>query len=40
MLVPSTARSARAATPVAGKVDRDWKNREEYDKDDGSVVDG
>jgi galactonate dehydratase len=24
---------------LAGKIDHDWKNREEYDKDDGSVVD-
>jgi galactonate dehydratase len=24
---------------VAGKIDHDWKNREEYDRDDGSVVD-
>lgn len=24
---------------LAGKIDHDWKNREEYDRDDGSVVD-
>jgi galactonate dehydratase len=24
---------------LAGKIDHDWRNREEYDRDDGSVVD-
>jgi hypothetical protein len=24
---------------LAGKIDHDWKNREEYDADDGAVVD-
>jgi galactonate dehydratase len=24
---------------LADKIDHDWKNREEYDKDDDSVVD-